>query len=88
MVAPLHSIDIILGIPFRHEHNPHIDYLTHTMKFTFYGQQISLTSTSQDESLPLLSHTQVKRALRKDNKAYMVYVSEVEEEQHPPLSPQ
>lgn len=30
LVAPLHSTDIILGMPFPHEHNPDIDYRTHT----------------------------------------------------------
>ena len=88
LVAPLHSTDVILGMPFCHEHNPDIDYSTHTMKFTFNGQPITLTSDSQAESFPLLSHTQVKRALWKEHKAYMVYVIEVEQEQQPSLSPQ
>lgn len=80
LVAPLQSTDVILGIPFRHEHNPAIDYRTHTMKFNFNGQPITLTSDAQDESFPLLSHTQVKRAIRKEHKAYMIYVTEVEQE--------
>ena len=29
LVAPLHSTDVILGMPFHHEHNPCIDYHTH-----------------------------------------------------------
>ena len=42
----------------------------------------------QDENFPLLSHTQVKRALRKENKAYMVYVTEVEQEHYPSFKPE
>ena len=59
LVAPLQSTDIILGITFHHEHNPDIDYHTHTMKFLFNGQHITLTGNMQDENFPLLSHTQV-----------------------------
>ena len=88
LVAPLQSTDVILGIPFRHEHNPAIDYRTHTMKFNFNGQSITLTSDAHDESFPLLSHTQVKRAIRKDHKAFMVYVTEVEQEHPSALSTQ
>lgn len=88
LVAPLHSTDVILGIPFCHEHNPNNDYSTHTMKFDFNGQHITLTSNPQDETFPLLSHTQVKCAIRKEHKAYMVYVTEVEQEQQHSLSPQ
>ena len=46
LVTPLHSTDVILGIPFRHEHNPHIDYRTHTMEFTFQGEHFTLEGTS------------------------------------------
>ena len=65
LVAPLQSTDIIMGIPFCHEHNPDIDYHTNMIKFLFNGQHITLTSNMQDENFPSLSHTQVKRALRK-----------------------
>ena len=57
------------------------------MEFTFQGEHFTLEGTSQHEIFPLLSHTQVKRALRKDNKAYMVYVNEVDKGSQPSLSP-
>ena len=58
------------------------------MTFNFKGKQINLSNHAHMEDYPLLSHTQVKRALKKEHKAYMVYVTEVEKEQHPSLSPQ
>ena len=57
------------------------------MEFNFQGEHFTLEGTSQHEIFPLLSHTQVKRALRKDNKAYMVYVNEVDKGSQPSLSP-
>ena len=54
LVAPLQSTDIIMGIPFRHEHNLDIDYHTHTMKFLFNGQHITLTGNMQNENFPFL----------------------------------
>ena len=57
LVAPLQSTDIILGIPFHHEHNLDIDYHTHTMNLLFNGQHVTLTGNMQDENFPLLSHT-------------------------------
>ena len=58
------------------------------MQFDFNGKHITLTSDAHAENFPLLSHTQVKRTLRKEHNAYMVYVSEVEKEKQPTLSSQ
>ena len=57
LIAPLQSTNIIMGIPFCHEHNLDIDYHTHTMKFLFNGQHITLIGNTQDENFPLLSQT-------------------------------
>ena len=88
LVSLLQSTDIIMGIPFCHEHNLDINYHTHTMKFLFNGQHITLTGNKQNENFPLLSHTQVKQALKKENKAYMVYVTEAEQEHYPSIKPE
>ena len=78
LIAPLHSSDVILGMPFRHQHNPCIDYSSHTMTFDFNGHSVCLSSTSKMEMFPLISHTQARRALRKREKAYLIYVNEAE----------
>jgi len=50
------------------------------MHFTQNGTTIFLLSDPTLELTPLISHTQAKRALRKDSKAFMIYVTEVEKE--------
>ena len=74
-------------ILFRHQHNPQIDYRMHTMSFTFNNQSISLSRNASLEMFPLILHTQAKHAFRKQEKAYMIYVTEVEEKEST-LSPQ
>jgi len=49
LVAPLQGIDIILGMPFRKEFNPHIDYTTHTITFDYEGNYICLQAMFNNE---------------------------------------
>ena len=77
LVAPLHGIDIILGMPFRHEFNPQIDYRTRSLTFDFNGKSICLQASFESEKHALLSHTQAKRAIRKDDKTFLILINEV-----------
>ena len=53
------------------------------MTFEFHGQSVCLSSTPEMEMFPLISHTQARRALRKQEKAYLIYVNEVEVKETP-----
>lgn len=57
LIAPLHSTDLILGMPFRHQYNPKMDYNTHSMHFVHKGKSISLTSDTSFEIFPLSTYT-------------------------------
>ena len=74
LVAPLQGIYMILGMPFRHEFNPRIDYTTLTITFDYEGNSICLQAMFKNEQQPLLTHTQAKRALRKKDK-FLVMVN-------------
>ena len=52
------------------------------MKFSFQGQDLTLSSDASLEMFPLISHTQAKRALKNNTKAFLIYVTEVENITH------
>ena len=68
LVAPLQNTNLILGIPWRHHFNPHMNYRKHTLTITHEGKTHILQANQKFELEPLLSHTQAKRLARKDNK--------------------
>ena len=78
LVAPLQNCDMILGMPWRHQFNPTIDYDSHKMEFFHEGVKHVLHGDRKLDLEPLLTHTQAKRLLHKDNKQFLVLINEVE----------
>ena len=70
LVAPLQNCDMILGMPWRHQFNPTIDYDSQKMEFFHEGVKHVLHGDRKLDLEPLLTHTQAKRLLHKDNKQF------------------
>ncbi|WP_286497669.1 hypothetical protein, partial [Escherichia coli] len=87
LVAPLQGVDVILGMPWRHDYNPTIDYDTHRICLRKDNEDISIQCLIKGEMSPLLSHTQAKRAFRKKEKTYMVWVNQLSAEANTSKSP-
>ncbi len=73
-ILDLAAHDIILGKPWLNKHNPQIDWLTDTLTFQSIDGKNIILSRNQAANIPMISHTQVKKAIRQREEVSLIYI--------------
>ena len=86
MVAPIQGADVILDIPWHKQVSPHIHYNKYVLTLQHEGKDMSISAGVTRGSIPMVSHTQCSKVIKKGVNIFLIFIR-LKEEQEENLGP-